>query len=120
MKRIIVGLAVLGYLGAAYGADWVEIAQSTSQTEWIMPARVPGEIWEMLKFSGPQVLGNTEYNKLVSLDTINCSAGSDTVIQLNYYLNGAVTYAGAANPSPQYGAPGTFEAATINAYCGTK
>ncbi len=120
MKRLILGLALLGYFGAAYGADWVKIAWSNSVTEWAMRARVPGEVWEKLVYNSPQVFGNHEFNKIVTLDEINCSAGSDTTIQATGYLNGAVTYTDPGDPQPRYGAPGTFEAAVINAYCGTK
>jgi hypothetical protein len=120
MKRLIVGLALVGYFGAAYGADWVKIAQSNSRSAWIMPARVPGEIWEMFKLSNPQAWRYGAYNKLVSLDVINCSTGSYTGIQETVYLNGVVTDSTTVSLPPKYGAPGTFGGDIINAYCGTK
>lgn len=120
MKRIILGLALLGYFGAAYGADWVKIGSGGGEAAWAMRAQGAGEIWEKLEYSSPHEVGTLEYNKEVSLDEINCSAGSDTTLQDTFYLNGAVTSAGPGNGQTIYGEPGTFEAAMINAACGTK
>ena len=71
------------------------------------------------KFDSPQNDGNI-YNKIVSLDRINCASHSEKTVQETDYMDGTVTYAGPGYPLPEYGTPGTFGAAIIDVACGTK
>lgn len=122
MKRLILGLALLGYFGAAYGADWVKIGTSVHGGEavWAMRAQGANEVWQKIVHSSPQNHGSGVYNKTITLNRINCSQGSDTIIQGSAYLNDTLVNSDPGPFAPFYGAPGTFEAAIINAYCGTK
>ena len=117
MKRWIIGAALLGYIGAAYGAGWVEIASSPGQTEWAMRAQAPEEVWEKFTYNSPQAAVGFVYNQEVSLDKINCSQGSVTKIQGSYYINGSAVWSSSPPLRPFYAPPGTFAAALISDFC---
>jgi len=122
MKGWILGAALLCIATGANGADWIKVASSRNgtMTSWAMPAQAAGEIWEKLVFGSPQDDDGVLYNKQISLNEINCSQDSDLTIQLTSYLDGNVVSTFSGGFKPIYGAPGSVEAAVIEAYCGTK
>lgn len=118
MKQWMVGAALLGCFGTAYGAGWVEIASSPGQTEWAMRAQGPEEVWDKFTYNSPQSAVGFVYNQEVSLVKINCSQRSDTKIQGTYYLNGSPVWSTTPPLRPFYAPPGTFGGALIGIICG--
>lgn len=119
MKRLIVWLALLGYVGAAYGADWVEFFTANDGTiGWVAPADVPGEYWTKTRFGYPQRRDGRLYNETLALNLVYCSNGSFSGVQINTYMDHVLVSSGPLHGTPKYGAPGTFGGALIETICG--
>jgi hypothetical protein len=123
MKRWILGLALLGIATVAFGSGWIKVASSPHGTEtmWVMHAQVPGEIWEKANYDSPQQLqGAASYNKIISLNRVDCANSYITALQFSYYLDARSIETIPGDGTPYYGIPGTFGAAIMDVACGTK
>ena len=119
MKRLILGLTLLGYFGAAYSTDWVEFfTANDGTTGWVAKADVPGEYWTKTRFGYPQRRDGRLYNETLALSRVYCSNGSFSGVQINSYMDHVLVSSEPLQGTPTYGAPGTFGGALIGTICG--